>query len=115
MLIPKFGSIWTFGRGPLTPFILKGPPSIEILVGTGPPAPWVTEYICQPPPMLAVTLAVPLPPAGTLLGETFIESETGFCAVTVEKNRNNKQIIKPKLLRKTLLLGRILPKTFIFY
>jgi hypothetical protein len=46
-------------------------------VGIGPPAPCVIEYMCQPAPMLAFIFATPLPPAGTLAGETVIESETG--------------------------------------
>lgn len=81
--------------GPLTPPALNGPPSSETRVGIGPPLPCVMEYIYQPPPMLAVTLAVPLPPAGTLDGATFIESETGFWALTMNADRKIIVKIKP--------------------
>ena len=80
VFIPKFGSIFTVGRVPVTRPIVKGPSATVNRVGIGPPAPCVMEYIFHPPPMLAVTLAVPRPPAGTLAGETLIERETGPCA-----------------------------------
>jgi len=38
--------------------------------------------MCHPAPMLAFIFATPLAPAGTLAGETDIESETGPCAAT---------------------------------
>lgn len=82
--IPKFGSIFTFGRGPETLPILNGPSPSVMRVGIGPPAPCVIEYIFHPPPMLALTRAVPRPPAGMLAGETLIESETGFCATATK-------------------------------
>ena len=78
VLMPKFGSIETFGRGPETPASLNTPSATVMRVGIGPPAPCVIEYIFHPPPMLADTRAVPRPPAGTDDGETEIESETGF-------------------------------------
>jgi len=40
----------------------------------------------HPPPMLALILATPLPPAGTLVGESVIVSETGFCAQIPAEN-----------------------------
>ena len=80
VFIPKFGSIFTVGRVPVTRPIVNGPSATVIRVGIGPPAPWVMEYIFHPPPMLAVTFAAPRPPAGTLAGETLIERETGPCA-----------------------------------
>jgi hypothetical protein len=84
VLIPKFGSIFTVGRVPEIRPRTNGPSAIVIRVGIGPPDPWVMEYIFHPPPMLAVTFAVPRPPAGTLDGETLIDSETGPCAAVVK-------------------------------
>src|SRR5262245_24915365 len=80
--MPKFGSSFTFGRGPETAPILNGPSPRLIRVGIGPPPPCVIEYIFHPPPMLALIRAIPLPPAGILDGATDIDSETGFWAHT---------------------------------
>jgi hypothetical protein len=60
------------------------------------------EYIFQPPPMVAVTFAVPRPPAGTLPGDTLIESDTGPCAAAVNEhkataNKASKEIEKVDL------------------
>ena len=97
MFIPKFGSSFTVGRVPVIRPNVKGPSATVMRVGIGPPAPCVIEYIFHPPPMLAVSFAVPRPPAGTLAGETLIESETGPCAVAVNEhtamtNSDNKEI-----------------------
>jgi len=86
VLIPKFGSSLTLGLGPDGAPIEKGPSPRLMRVGMGPPPPCVMEYICQPPPMLALIFATPLPPAGTLVGETVIVSETGFCAQRLAAN-----------------------------
>lgn len=47
--------------------------------------------------MLAVTFAVPLPPAAIESGETLIESDTGFWAFALQSNTNATQRIKMKL------------------
>jgi hypothetical protein len=102
VLMPKFGSSFTVGRVPVIRPKANGPSASVIRVGIGPPAPCVMEYIFQPPPMVAVTFAVPRPPAGTLPGETLIESDTGPCAAVVNEhkataNKASKEIEKVDL------------------
>ena len=70
----------TFGRGPERPAALNGPSPRAMRVGIGPPGPCEIEYMYQPPSILAVIFAVPVPPEGTEAGETLMDSETGFCA-----------------------------------
>jgi hypothetical protein len=96
VFIPKFGSSLTVGFDPDIRPSAYGPSASVMRVGTGPPAPCVTEYIFHPPPMLAEIFAVPRPPAGMLAGATLIEKETGDCPAAVNEhtaavqNRANK-------------------------
>lgn len=98
-MILKLGSNATFGRVPLILPILKGPSLNVMRVGIGPPAPCVIEYIFQSPLILALILAVPLPPAGIVVGDTLIESETGFwpliCVAAIEQ-KGSKNAMKRK-------------------
>lgn len=116
MLIPKFGSSFTAGRGPDTPVILKGPSARLIRVGIGPPRPCEIEYRCHPLSMVAEIRAVPLPPAGTLEGETDIETETGFCpnvhpaneniAMATRTNFSNVDLKMVSWVRSATLVGK---------
>jgi hypothetical protein len=95
--MPKFGSSFTEGFDPEMRPSAKGPSANVIRVGTGPPAPCVTEYIFQPPPMLAEIFAVARPPAGTLAGATVIERETGDCAAAAKEHTATMQIEKNEI------------------
>lgn len=98
VLIPKFGSFFTTGFVPVILPSANGPSASVMRVGIGPPAPCVIEYIFQPPPMLAEIFAVPLPPAGTLAGETLIESDTGVCcAAAANEHTATVQNVKNKI------------------
>jgi hypothetical protein len=66
-------------------------------VGIGPPAPCVMEYIFQPLPMVAVTLAVPRPPEETFAGETLIESETGPWAAVVRTHTKTVRAVSKQV------------------
>ena len=98
VLIPKFGSSFTAGFVPEIRPSANGPSASVIRVGIGPPAPCVIEYMCHPAPMLAFTFATPLPPAGTLAGETDIESETGAWAATESEYTATTQNAKKTIL-----------------
>jgi hypothetical protein len=79
-MIPKLGSKARFGAVPRgEPAALKTPSGTRIVVGIGPPPPWVIEYIFQSPLIDAEICAVSLPPAFAFVGFTLIESVTGFC------------------------------------
>lgn len=101
VLIPKFGSSFTVGFVPEMRPSVNGPSTV-IRVGIGPPAPCVIEYMCQPAPMLAFIFAIPLPPAGTMTGETVIESETGPCAADECEHTAAMQKTKKVILRLDL-------------